>query len=134
MVLMTLSEGIWKPVALLVVVAAVGVVVIQQDFDKTTIFTWRERIGAIDMDGARSYSTGRGTGSHLGGVREWLYEDHHRPMTQEERWRSVLSHFWGFTPLAIAVPATLAFAIFNARSKRKAPDSEEVVSDRAAGR
>lgn len=32
-----------------------------------------ERIGAICMDGWRSYSTGRGTCSHHGGVNEWLY-------------------------------------------------------------
>jgi len=133
MVLTTLTEGYWKRVALLVVVAAIGAVVIQQDFDKTTIFTWQERIGAIDMDGTRSYSTGRGTGSHHGGVREWLYEDHHRPMTQEERWKSVLSDYWGFTPFAVAVPAILAFAFFNALSKRKELDSESSVPDRATG-
>ena len=123
MVLMTLSEGIWKRVTLLVVVAAIGVVVIQHDFNNTTIFTWQERIGAIDMDGTRSYATGRGTGSHHGGVGEWLYDDHHRPMTQEERRRSVLSDYWGFTPFVVAVPATLAFAIFNAMSKRKVTPS-----------
>uniref|UniRef100_A0A914YX33 Uncharacterized protein n=1 Tax=Panagrolaimus superbus TaxID=310955 RepID=A0A914YX33_9BILA len=35
----------------------------------------RERIGAICMDGWRSSSTGRGTCSHHGGVREWLYTE-----------------------------------------------------------
>uniref|UniRef100_A0AC35GA90 Uncharacterized protein n=1 Tax=Panagrolaimus sp. PS1159 TaxID=55785 RepID=A0AC35GA90_9BILA len=34
----------------------------------------RVRVGAICMDGWHSSSTGRGTCSHHGGVREWLYE------------------------------------------------------------
>ena len=34
----------------------------------------QERGGAICRDGTRSYSTGRGTCSHHGGVSEWLYE------------------------------------------------------------
>lgn len=33
----------------------------------------RVRVGAICMDGWRSYSTGRGTCSHHGGVAYWLY-------------------------------------------------------------
>uniref|UniRef100_A0A914QG07 Uncharacterized protein n=1 Tax=Panagrolaimus davidi TaxID=227884 RepID=A0A914QG07_9BILA len=35
----------------------------------------RVRIGAICVDGWHSSSTGRGTCSHHGGVREWLYKD-----------------------------------------------------------
>ncbi|MCH7964904.1 MAG: DUF3761 domain-containing protein [Bacteroidetes bacterium] len=33
------------------------------------------RVGAICYDGWHSYSTGRGTCSHHGGVKEWLYKD-----------------------------------------------------------
>uniref|UniRef100_A0AC34GU74 Uncharacterized protein n=1 Tax=Panagrolaimus sp. ES5 TaxID=591445 RepID=A0AC34GU74_9BILA len=35
----------------------------------------RVRVGAICMDGWQSSSTGRGTCSHHGGVREWLYAE-----------------------------------------------------------
>uniref|UniRef100_A0A914PU64 DUF3761 domain-containing protein n=1 Tax=Panagrolaimus davidi TaxID=227884 RepID=A0A914PU64_9BILA len=35
----------------------------------------RVRVGAICVDGWHSSSTGRGTCSHHGGVREWLYKD-----------------------------------------------------------
>lgn len=34
----------------------------------------RQRVGAKCWDGSRSYSTGRGTCSHHGGVLYWKYE------------------------------------------------------------
>lgn len=36
--------------------------------------TYTKRVGAICKDGTRSYSTGRGTCSHHGGVRTWIYK------------------------------------------------------------
>ncbi len=39
------------------------------------------RIGAVCWDGSMSYSTGSGTCSHHGGVREWLYSESQLPLS-----------------------------------------------------
>lgn len=45
------------------------------------------RTGAICMDGWKSSSTGRGTCSYHGGVKEWLYDKDFRKTTLEcEKW------------------------------------------------
>lgn len=49
------------------------------------------RVGAICYDGWRSYSTGRGTCSHHGGVKEWLYKNRQIDMhySQHETYFSI---------------------------------------------
>ncbi len=65
------------------------------------------RIGAICRDGWRSHSTGRGTCSHHGGVREWLYAEAPPPPPFDETPRNVAK--------AIAYASTAVLAVGAAR-------------------
>lgn len=50
----------------------VGLIIVGCSIAATILFSkGYERTGAICRDGARSYSTGSGTGSHHGGVSRW---------------------------------------------------------------
>ena len=128
--LMSVTQGHWKVICVLVLIALVAAITFQNHYENTTMFTWRDRIGAIDMDGTRSYSTGRGTGSHHGGVREWLYQEYHRPMSHNERWATALSDYWWLTPFIATVPAALINGILVVLAQRKVSAKESFAKDK----
>jgi Protein of unknown function (DUF3761). len=71
-------------------------------------YTWKECVGAVCSDGWVSSSTGSGTCSHHGGVREWLYRQRQRALTQPEicQWETTYIQwpgFWSFTLVEAAI-------------------------------
>jgi hypothetical protein len=54
------------------------------------------------------YSTGSGTCSHYGGVREWLYENYSRPLSDDASWRLTWIQLFYLAPIIIGRPARLA--------------------------
>jgi hypothetical protein len=89
--------------------------------------TRRSRVGAIASDGWVSGSTARGAASHHGGVRQWLYEDWQRPLTEHEvtAWKS--THIWLPGYAALSLGMALAGGIqarLSERDKGRAPEPD----------
>jgi hypothetical protein len=83
-------------------------------------------VGAICSDGWVSPSTGRGTCSHHGGVREWLYREHQRPLTRHEilEWETTHIQWPGFWSFTLALSAIIGSILRKSiRAEKPATDN-----------
>ena len=86
-----------------------------------------DRIGAIAKDGTMTSSTGSGTSSHHGGVRQWLTQPVAESMTTAERWNRAFITSWGLVPFLVALP--VFWAERRCLGRKRSPEAEPDTSD-----
>ncbi|PWU16000.1 MAG: hypothetical protein C5B50_14265 [Verrucomicrobia bacterium] len=101
------SSRRWLRAIAIVCSATLGIFAVYSSLKVPRFQPERWRVGAIARDGWVSDSTGRGTASHHGGVKEWLYYSWQRPLTDPEvgAWR--FGHVW--IPAYFAITFLLAW-------------------------